>query len=90
MHLKDSSDRPNYIKPLLLMLIAALLVLGVWFSIQSRQPSAPAQSTTESRPNSEQNIPDKGNGSVTQDGNPNEDATPDPAGTGGNTMLEQR
>jgi hypothetical protein len=73
-----------------LILIAIVLVIIAWVVYsQTREVDAPANSTTESQPNSDQNSPGPGNNSVTQGGNQEDPATPSPSGTGANTILSR-
>ena len=68
-----------------------LRLLGIgWITYTNNQTSeAPSQSTTETKPNSSRNTPAGDGGSVTEDGNANDPATPSPSGTGANNLLSQ-
>ncbi len=92
MQTSDITPQPTKLSlPKLAMLLLAVLAIFtiLWLINRAMLPSAPTQSTTDARPNSQQNVPDEGGGSVTQGSNPREDATPDPNGAGANTLLEE-
>ncbi len=82
-------QKKNRVKVIPLILLALALLAILWFARYSSSPKPPAQSTSETRPNSEQNVPDEGNGSVTQGENPEADTAPSPSGAGANTLMNQ-
>ncbi len=68
----------NKSKMILVVLLAIALLAFTWIMYSRTTTSeAPAQSTTESRPNNPRNIPDEGDGSVTEGSNPADATTPD-------------
>lgn len=81
-------ERPRRTKLILATILAAALLGLAWFIYSSNETAdAPAQSTTETRPNNAENTPPSPDGSVTEQGNETEDTTPSSSGTGNNTTL---
>jgi hypothetical protein len=69
------------------ILAALLLAIATVLYQRNHTAEAPAQSTTETRPDNSNNTP--ASNSVTNGGNPADDTTPNPTGTGNNTYLAQ-
>lgn len=83
-----SASRRARVVIALLLAVILLVVAGLIYA--SRQTvEAPVQSTTETRPNSAQNIPPSSDGSVTQDGDETDPTTPSSTGTGANNYLSE-
>ena len=72
-----------------LALLGILLTFGWILFVNHQTSDKPARSTTEARPNSSQNVPPTGNGSVTESGNEAEPTTPSATGTGDNNLLRE-
>jgi cytoskeletal protein RodZ len=83
----ETTSRMNRTRVIAAIVIALILLAIAWFFYQSKQTTeAPSRSTTETRPNTEENIPDSSDNSVRQDGDASSPTTPSPTGTGDNNM----
>ncbi len=79
-----SNHRISLRRIMIAVVVAIILVATALFLYQANQTAdAPVQSTTEMQPSN------AASDDVTRGGNPADDATPDPTGTGGNTILMQ-
>ena len=75
---------------IIVVLVAVVFLVAVWLFYIGRQTTdAPTGSTTESQPNSSQNVPPSSDGSVRQDGVEADPTTPSSSGTGANNLMSE-
>jgi flagellar basal body-associated protein FliL len=88
MAIDTSASRRSSIKLIIALLLVATAIASAVLMYQIYKTSeAPTQPTTETRPNSDQNSPGRGNNSVTEGGDESDPMTPSSTGTGNNTEL---
>jgi hypothetical protein len=88
MAIQGENQRLHPARKIIALVLAIVLISIAWtLYARNHHAPAPAQSTNQSNPNSSRNTPP--GGSVTQGGDPSQDTTPNPNGTGNNTTLSQ-
>lgn len=82
-HTSTTDSKLPIIKIVLGILIVLGLLFAIWFAQRSDAVETPTETTTETRPDPQQAVDQDHDGVI----RPGDQTTPDPNGSGGNTML---